>query len=87
MSDNEQLAEIKAGVKALNGKLDTYIGHQRELCELKHKEIAQHLKDSPHFRDKIVKLSIWVKANWAVTLLILAALLGCLGWFIKGGIQ
>ena len=61
-------ADIKREFQALGEKLDTYIENQERVCKLHRKPLEEHVKDGPHFRDKMVKLCESLRINWVLTL-------------------
>jgi len=74
--------DIKQEFKAINVKLDTYIANQERVCQLHRKPLEEHIKDGPHFRDKIVKLGESLKINWAITFLVIGSIIsGAVGGF------
>ena len=78
-----RLTEINSGIKAVNGKLDSHIRHQREILSLKFKPIEIHLEESPGFRDKIVKVCESLRINWVLTLLLISGAVGGFYWVLR----
>ena len=70
--------DIKREFKVLGDKLDTYIGHQEEICSLYRKPLEAHAKDGVHFRDKVIKITESLRINWILLLLMIS---GCIGGF------
>ena len=75
--------EMKQELGAINTKLDTYIKHQREILDLKLEPINEHLKDGPHFRDKIVKIGESLRINWVLTLMMIGGCVGGFWWLLR----
>jgi len=73
--------ELKAEFRNLHSKIDGYMKHQSEICNLKHEPLDEHLKESPPFRDKIVKISESLRINWVLLLMVIG---GCVSgfWFL-----
>ena len=67
--------EVKREFENLNSKIDMFIHHQKEVCELKHLEIIEHLKESPVFRTKVDSNDTSVKILWAIFLPILLSVI------------
>jgi len=76
-------ADIKKEFDTLNGKFDTYIAHQEKVCELHRKPFDEHVKDGPHFRDKMVKLCSEVNINRVLILLMVAGCIGGFWWMLR----
>ena len=76
--------EVKSSLKAINGKLDTYIKHQKETCTLLRKPLEEHVKDGLHFRDKLVKLGESLRINWVLTLLLISGAVGGFFYLLRG---
>jgi hypothetical protein len=68
--------DVKREFENLNNKIDMFIEHQREVCNLKHVEILEHLKDSPNFRTKVDANDTSLKILWAISLPLLLGLVG-----------
>jgi len=75
--------DIKQAFKVLGDKLDTYIKHQEEMIRLRLKPIDEHVKDGPHFRDKMVKLCESLRINWVLTLMMVGGCIGGFWWLIR----
>ena len=75
--------EIKREFQVLGDKFDTAIANQREILEEKIKPVNEHIKDGPHFRDKIVKLGESLKINWVLTLLMVSGAIGGFFWLLR----
>jgi len=76
--------EIKREFTVLNEKLDTWIAHLEEKCMLLRKPIEEHVKDGPHFRDKLVKIGESLKINWSLTLLLVGGAVGGFFYLLRG---
>ena len=65
------MERIENNQKAMCGKLDATIKHQKEICKLKHDPINIHLVDGMKFRDKVVANGIWIVSCWTIVILLL----------------
>jgi len=63
--------------------LESYITSQKEACELKHKEVEEHLAEAPGVRDKVSALWFWRPIHWGITLLILGGCVGGFWWLLR----
>ena len=79
----DDFGEIKSDICYIKKALDTYIKHAQEVCELKHKEINQHLKESPVFRDRVVKTEGQVTMLWILTVMLLSSVVGGFFWLLR----
>jgi len=75
--------EIRGELKGINVKLDTYIKHQQEICILYRKPLEEHVKDGPHFRDKIVKIIESLRINWVLTLGMVMSCMAGFWWLLR----
>ena len=55
----------------------------KEILTLELRPIKEHVKDGPHFRDKIVKLGESLKINWVLTLLMVSGAVGGFFWLLR----
>ncbi len=76
--------EIKREFQALGDKLDTYITNQERVCKLHRRPLEEHIKDGPHFRDKLVKIGESLRINWIMTLLMVSGAVGGFFWLLRG---
>ena len=57
-------ADIEKAFKHLGEKFDTCSKNQEKVCSLYRKPLEAHVKDGPHFRDKLVKVYESLRINW-----------------------
>ena len=76
-------ADIKREFQALGDKLDTYIENQERVCELHRKPLEDHVKDGPHFRDKMVKLCTEVSIHRVLIFLMVTGCIGGFWWLLR----
>ena len=80
-------ADIKKEFEALHTKFDTYISTQEKVCRLHRKPLEAHIKDGPHFRDKLIKIGESIRINWAITFVIIGSIVsGAVGgifWMLR----
>jgi len=75
--------EIRFGLNNLNEKFDRYIEHQEELCALHRKPYDLHIKDGPHFRDKLVKFGESLRISWILLLIMITGCVGGFWWLLR----
>jgi len=75
--------DIRNGLKALNNKFDVFIKHQEEVCKLHRKPLEEHIKDGPHFRDKLVKLGESLRISWILLLIMITGCVGGFWWLLR----
>jgi len=68
-------AEIKQSLVSLTDKLAESMAHSKEICIAKHRDIEQHLQESPRFRDMIIDMAGRVTLLTAIVLLLIAGIL------------
>jgi len=75
--------DIKKEFETLNVKFDTHIKHQEQLLDLRLRPIEAHVKDGPHFRDKMVKLCEKVTTNRVLILMMVGGCIGGFWWLLR----
>ncbi len=76
-------ADIKREFQALGDKIDTFITNQERVCSLHRKPLEEHVKDGPHFRDKMVKLCESLRINWVLTFMMVGGCIGGFWWLLR----
>lgn len=76
MSTETDIAEIKQTLNYLTERISEGIAHSKEMCVSKHKEIDQHIAESPRFRDMVIDVVGKVSILSGVVTVILIGILG-----------
>lgn len=72
MSVETDVAEIKQDQKNFYRRFDEFIDHQKQICEMKHEPIGDHLKESMPYRDGINRMKGMMIVMLSVMSIILA---------------
>jgi hypothetical protein len=67
-------SKLDTHVRNITDKFDAYIKYQQKLCEVKHKPVDEHIKESPGIRDKVLFNSGAVKVIMLITGIMLTVL-------------
>lgn len=76
MSTEADIAEIKTTILSIDARISDYVKHSQQMCSLMHKEINEHLKDAPHFRDKVNVMGGQIAVVLAILGVVLIGVMG-----------